>query len=278
MEFKTVTYEKANKIATVTLNRPERLNAIDSQMHQELYKIWEDVEQDDDVWVAILTGNGRAFTSGADVREVGEAYQEGREIKRWSMKLGFVPGVAHGYQKSIGMWGIPEARDMSKPIICAVNGICAGAGLSIIAQTDIIICSDDATFFDPHVSVGQAPVHETIENALRVPKTVALRMAFMGVAERMNAERAYQLGLVTEVVPKDKLQERALEIATTIVERSSPLAIRVTKKAFYRSQNMFFEDALEMSKFYSEQLKGTNDQREGPRAFVEKRKPNWTAS
>jgi enoyl-CoA hydratase/carnithine racemase len=278
MEFETVIYEKSDKIATVTLNRPEKLNAIDTKMHQELFKIWHDVEEDDDVWVVVLTGNGRAFTSGADVKEIGEAYLEGREIKRWDMKLGFTPGVAHGYQKNHGMWGIPEARDMSKPIITAVNGICAGAGLSIVAQTDIIICSDDATFLDPHVSVGQAPVHELIEFATRAPKSVALRMAFMGVAERMNAQRAYELGIVTEVVPGDRLLERAREIATTIVERSSPLAVRVAKQAFYRSYNMFFEDALEMTKFYSEKLKGTNDQREGPKAWVQKRKPNWTAS
>jgi enoyl-CoA hydratase/carnithine racemase len=212
------------------------------------------------------------------MKEVGNAYQKGGEIQRWDMKTRFKPGVAHGYQRSLKMWGIPEARDMSKPIITAINGICAGAGLSIVAQTDIIICSDDSTFFDPHVSVGQAPVHETIEFATRAPKSVALRMGFMGLAERMNAERAYQLGIVTEVVPKDKLLERAQEIAQTIVERSSPLAVRVTKQAFYRSYNMFFEDALEMTSFYNRTLKGTHDQQEGPRAFVEKRKPNWTAS
>jgi enoyl-CoA hydratase/carnithine racemase len=278
MHFETVIYEKADKVATVILNRPERLNAIDTQMHQELYRIWEDVEADNDVWVVVLTGNGRAFTSGADVKEIGEAYIAGSEIKRWDMKLAFKPGIAHGYQKSHGMWGIPEARDMSKPIITAVNGICAGAGLSIVAQTDIIICSDDATFFDPHVSVGQAPVHEVIEFATRAPKSVALRMAFMGLAERMGAQRAYELGIVTEIVPRDQLMARAQELAATIVERSSPLALRVTKQAFYRSYNMFFEDSLEMSKFYSEKLKGTNDQREGPKAWVQKRKPNWTAS
>lgn len=274
MDFQTVIYEKKDHIATIVMNRPERLNALNEKMHHELHWIWQDIEDDPEVWCAILTGNGRAFCVGADVKEAADTYDEGDMLNRWGAMGDFV-GKAFGLDPMYGthMFGFP-----GKPLIAAVNGLCVGGGLALAARSDMIICDESAQFFDTHVNVGIAPVHETIDMARLIGRTNAFRIAFLGNRDRMSAERAFQLGLVSEIVPDDKLRARAQEIAETIVTWSSPDAVRALKAAVYATDNLPHKLQHEMAHVYLHQVRVSSpDAQEGPRAFREKRTPNWRA-
>lgn len=165
---------------------------------------------------------------------------------------------------------------MAKPIIAAINGICCGAGLDWITTGDIVICSDKATFFDPHVSIGLVAGREVVRLAKVLPRSVALRMAIMGKHERMGAARAYELGLVTEVVPHDDLLTRAKEIAD-IVNSNAPLAVRGTRLAIHKTLGLPMHEAELLAESFRERVTRTEDALEGPRAFVEKRTPTWQA-
>ncbi len=255
MAYENIIYEKKGNIAYMTLNRPEALNATNRAMHDEMYDAWKDVIKDDDIRVVVLTGAGRGFQSGADMKEAASG-------KRTRGHSGF-PGMAEG---------------LNKPIVCAVNGICGGGGLNLMNGCDIIIASEKAEFFDPHVSVGWSSIHVTFGMASRMPYGEAMRMSLMGVSYRMSAQRAYELGLVTEVVPHDKLMERATEIAKAIAEQA-PLAVmdikEIMKKAY---MDVPFAAALDMAgkRPNARGVSGSNDHKEGPIAFAQKRKPQWT--
>ncbi len=204
------------------------------------------------------------FSGGADRREAARTSETG-EARRTG-HFGF-PNVQNPGDERSGC-------DVKKPIVAAINGVCAAGGLILLDGCDIIICSDDAQFLDPHVSIGWLPLAETMSTARRIPYPVAMRMALMGVTERMSAQRAYEVGLVTEVVPRDKLMQRATEIAEVISEQA-PLAVRATKRAMARAFKPF-EDARALYHHYAASVAwGTEDAREGPRAFAEKRKPQW---
>src|SRR5262249_39542908 len=187
-------WEVADRVATITLNRPERLNAMNQQMRDELRTCWQRVKDDPDVWVAIVTGAGRAFSSGADV----ESLATGGFVKpdRWR-ELAMHEGIA--------LLPTPRRMRVPKPAIAAGDGLVAGVTLDLVTEADIPIASDKATFVDPHVSLGYVSSHEMVNMARRVPVAVCLRMALLGSRERMTAERAWQVGLVTEVVPHDRL-------------------------------------------------------------------------
>ncbi len=257
MAYETIIYEKKGRIAYVTLNRPETLNAFNNTMHNELYDVWQKVMKDDDVWVVVLTGAGRAFCSGADMKEATQASETG-EARR------------------TGHFGFPSwTEEMNKPIVCAINGICAGAGLILLGDCDIVICSEDTQFLDPHVSVGWVPFFETMATARRMPFGLAMRIALMGTTERMSAQRAYQVGLVSEVVPHYKLMERATEIAQTIAEQA-PLAVRTIKELMNKVLGAPYTEGIEMGLQATRKVdRESEDAKEGPRAFAQKRKPEW---
>ena len=163
---------------------------------------------------------------------------------------------------------------MTKPIICAVNGVACGAGLDLITTSDIAIASEHATFFDPHVSIGVVSAREMVRVSRVLPLNVAMRMAIMGKHERMSAERAFQLGLITEVVAKDKLMDRAWEIAD-IVNKNAPLAVRGTRMAIRKGLSLPIYEAELLAEAYRMRCAQTEDAIEGPAAFLEKRTPNW---
>ncbi|MBV9952395.1 MAG: enoyl-CoA hydratase/isomerase family protein [Acidimicrobiia bacterium] len=264
MGYEAIGYEVADRIATITLNRPEALNALSPAMVGELRAAYAEAEADDDVWLLLVTGTGRAFCTGADV---GEIPDDGRVI------------YDEPYLSTFPQWeapqeGTPPFRSMTKPIVVAVNGICCGAGLDWVTTGDIVIASDQATFFDPHVSIGLVSGREVVRLARALPTTVALRMALMGKHERMGAERAYELGLVSEVVEHDRLIERAREIAS-IVNRNAPLAVRGTRLAIRRGLDLPMHDAEVMAETFRERVVRTDDAKEGPLAFTEKRDPVW---
>src|SRR5206468_187474 len=154
--------------------------------------------------------------------------------------------------------GTPPFRTMTKPIVVAVNGICCGAGLDWVTTGDIVIASDQATFFDPHVSIGLVSGREVVRLARALPTNVAMRLALMGSHERMSAARAYELGLVSEVVEHDRLLERAREIAD-IVNRNAPLAVRGTRLAIRRGRDLPMHEAEVMAETFRERVARTDD-------------------
>ncbi|KNB81743.1 crotonase, partial [Klebsiella variicola] len=170
--------------------------------------------------------------------------------------------------------GTPPFRTMAKPVLTAVNGICCGAGMDWVTTTDIVIASEQATFFDPHVSIGLVAGRELVRVSRVLPRSIALRMALMGKHERMSAQRAYELGLISEIVEHDRLLERAHEIAD-IVNSNAPLAVRGTRLAILKGLNVPLHEAEILAETFRERVLRTEDAAEGPRAFVEKRQPNW---
>jgi len=265
MSFETVNFEVSDRIATITLNRPERLNAVNQQMKDDLRECWRRVKEDPNVWIAIITGAGRAFSSGADV----ESLDSGgfTRIDRWAEL---------SRHEGIRVLPTPRRMNVHKPVITAVNGVVAGVSLDHVTESDIPIASDKATFVDPHVSIGYVSSHEMVNMARRVPVSVCLRMALLGSQERMSAQRAYEVGLVTEVVPHEKLMERARELAHMVLQ-NAPLAVWGTKMAIVRGLGLPMDQADEIAAGYLTVVERSEDHAEGPRSFVEKRKPVWKA-
>jgi enoyl-CoA hydratase/carnithine racemase len=165
---------------------------------------------------------------------------------------------------------------MTKPMICAVNGIAAGAGLDLITTSDIAIAATEATFFDPHVSIGVVSGREAVRLARVLPMNIAMRIALMGKHERLTAQRAYELGLVSELVSREKLMERAWDIAATI-NRNAPLAVRGTRLAVRKGLALPVYEAEVLAESHRLRVAATEDAAEGPRAFLEKRDPVWKA-
>jgi len=266
MAYETITYEKKGHIVIITLNRPQRLNALNSVMRQELPRAWQEFESDDDAWVAVVTGAGRAICTGADVKEAAEREAAG-EVYRLS--------AGPIEEKTPYRWG-PRGNNVTKPVIAAINGICAGGGVDFATESDIVICSDNAEFFDPHVSIGWVSAHEMIQMARRIPFGLALRMALMGNQDRMSARRAYEVGLVSQVVPLSELMPTAMEIAEKLL-KNGPLALRGTKLGMWKSLDKPLDEAELIGNFFLKQVERSEDHAEGPRAFAEKRAPQWKA-
>ena len=264
-DFQTVLFDVADRVATITLNRPERKNAMNQQLKDELRECWRRVKSDPDIWVAIITGAGDAFSSGADV----ESLASGAFTKpdRWR-ELAMIEGIVE--------LPTPRRQRVHKPVIAAVNGVVAGFSLDLVSESDIPIASERASFVDPHVSIGYVSSHEMVNMARRIPVAAALRMALLGSRERMNAQRAYEVGLVTEVVPHDQLMTRARELAGMILT-NSPLAVWGTKMGILQGLGLPIPQAEEIAAGYLEVVEQSEDHGEGPRSFVAKRKPEWKA-
>jgi enoyl-CoA hydratase/carnithine racemase len=264
--YDTIKYEVDGHKATITLNRPDALNALSPHMITELRAAYDETENDDNVWLMIVTATGRAFCTGADVKEIPG---DGKVVNER-------PYLSTYEQWEAPQEGTPPFRTMAKPVVVAINGICCGAGLDWVTTGDIVIASDKATFFDPHVSIGLVAAREMVRLARALPRSVALRMALMGKHERMTVERAYELGLITEIVEHDKLLERAHEIADTVC-LNAPLAVRGTRLAIHKTLDLPLHEGEILAETFRERVVRTEDALEGPRAFVEKRKPNWQA-
>jgi len=265
MTYETIVYEVADRVATITFNRPDQLNAVSPAMVRELRAAYAAAEADPDVWISIVTGAGRAFCAGADV---GEIPDDGRVIYD-------EPYLTTRPQWEAPQEATPPFRTTTKPILTAVNGLCCGAGLDLVTTSDIVIASDRAEFFDPHVSIGLVSGREVVRLARALPLNIAMRVALMGRHERLSAARAYELGLVSEVVDHDRLMERAREIAG-IVNRNAPLAVRGTRLAIRTGIDLPLHEAEILAEAMRERVVRTSDAKEGPRAFLEKRDPEWT--
>lgn len=265
MQLDTIRYQVEDRVATITFDRPDQLNAVNPQMVRELRHAYAAAEADEAVWTIVVTGAGRAFCAGADVAEIPD---DGRVI------------YDEPYLTTYPQWEAPQEatppfRTMTKPIIAAVNGLCCGAGLDLVTTGDIAIASERAEFFDPHVSIGLVSGREVVRLARALPLNVAMRMALTGRHERLGAQRAYDLGMISEVVEHDRLMARAYEIAG-LVNRNAPLAVRGTRLAIRRGLDLPLQEAEILAEAFRERVVRTDDAKEGPRAFVEKRPPEWT--
>lgn len=257
--FETLDYRVEEGIALITLNREDRHNAINAQMSLELPKLWQAFKKDPKAIVAIITGAGeRAFCTGADIADLPQINMSSSEEARNSMG-----------------W-TPLQNDVWKPTICAVNGMTIGGGLHFIADSDIVLAADTATFSDTHVNVGLVSGLEPVALSRRMPLQAVLRMALVGGKDRMSAERALQCGLVGEVVKSEALIERAFELAE-LIKANSPAAMARTKKAIWAAKDHSLEQALDLAWQQIIAHNSCADFREGGRAFMEKRRPQWQA-
>jgi enoyl-CoA hydratase/carnithine racemase len=260
--FETITLESIGHTALLTLNRPERLNAWNRQMMDELTEAYRIIAADGDVRTILITGSGRAFCSGNDIRDPNPTRAD-----HWKV-------VGPEYQDPGAVLSAKGHR-LFKPVIVAVNGVCAGGGFYFINDADIVICSDQASFMEPHTSHGLTAGVEPQGLRWRIPVGWVMRLALMGKYERLLPDTAFQIGLVTEVVPHDSLLPRALEIAE-IVNKNSPLANLGTVESMWRGMDMTRSASLDfgytMATYHNDMGK---DSKEGRAAFAESREPNW---
>jgi enoyl-CoA hydratase/carnithine racemase len=261
VSYECLRVEREGHIGWLIFDRPSAGNAMDATMLAELERAWQELDGDPQVRVIVNTGEGAAFQTGLDTiqlaRDRDALREQSRRTKRAELKL--------------SAW----QNGVRKPVIAAVNGVCAGGGLHFVADADIVIASSDATFLDPHVSLGQVSAFETIALARKSPMEPVMRMALTGRHERLGVERAYQLGIVGEVVdPPERLRDRARELAGMIA-RNSPSAMAATKRALWRALELGLTDACKAGVEELVSVWGHPDQEEGPLAFTEKREPVW---
>lgn len=238
MDTKAIEFEVGDDhVATITLNRPEALNSFNDDMGNEMGWAWETIRDTDDIHAVVLQANGdRAFSTGADIRS------GSRFFWRDNVWNTFDPGVMLSPKQYHKCW---------KPVVAAVHGMCAGGGQYFINEADIIICADDATFFDPHANAGITSALEPIGMVHRgVPLGDVLRWALMGTEERITAETALRLGLVTEVTPLASLRERARAIASAIASRP-PQPTQGTVRAIWESLDMSRSMGLQNGMMYT---------------------------
>jgi len=258
----SVLYEQIDRIVTITINRPDAMNAIDPDTHQALIEAWTRFRDDDSAWVAILTGAGeKAFSAGADLKKmIPAAFGKG--------------GVKRGHN-DYGLGGITRGMEIWKPMIAAINGFCLAGGLEEALCCDLRVAVPHATFGLPEVRWAIMPGAGGTQRLPRaIPLAKAMEMILM--ARTITAEEALRLGLINAVVPLAELLPTARKWADTICERG-PLAVRAAKEAVIRGLTLPLGDGLRLEAFLSGTLRGTEDAVEGPKAFAEKRKPDFKA-
>jgi len=253
-------YEVKDKVAYITINRPEAMNAMDPEVYEEISRAWVDVRDNPNVWVAIVTGAGeKAFTAGADLKSLN---------KRAS------PGKAHFWLTQENML-LNRGLEVWKPVIAAVNGYCLAGGMTLLFSTDIRIAAEHAVFELSEVKRGILPANGGTQRALRqLPYAIAMELLLL--SRRLTASEALTYGLINKVVPMSELMPAAEQCARQLCE-NGPLALRAVKELAIRSQDLSIEHGIRMEQAFQEFLRTTEDGMEGPRAFAEKRKPKYNA-
>ena len=250
-----VLFERDGHVATITINRPEAMNSLNQGVRRGLADGLMQLRDDPELWLGIVTGAGeRAFSAGADLVEMSQRRQSGGGDPFWEPAA--VPSLTRGLT-------------VDKPIIAAINGYCLGGGLELAMACDIRIAAEHAQFGQPEVMRGIIPGSGGTQ---RLPRTIplgpALELLFTG--ERISAQEAFRLGLVNRVVPASELMSEARKLADRI-NQNAPLAVRAAKEAALRGIQVPLEQGLRIEAFLSRILRETEDSREGPRAFAEKR-------
>lgn len=253
----TVRMERAGHVATLTIDRPEKLNALTAAMRDEVSARLREIDEDDGIWVAVVTGaGGRSFSVGADIVEEGE--HAGHAGAAWS------PVRPLAYDGGL---------EVRKPLIAAISGHCLAAGLELALACDIRIASEDASFGAPEVRWGLLHTYGALRLPVLVGRGEALSLLLTG--DPIDAGRAERIGLIQEVVPPGAVLARAHELAERIC-RNSPLAVRVTKELVLRGDTMSLDDGVRYAASLAQLLDASDDVREGTEAFAEKRQPRFT--
>ncbi|MBV9599369.1 MAG: crotonase/enoyl-CoA hydratase family protein [Chloroflexi bacterium] len=247
-----VQLSREGRVAIVVMDRPDARNAMNMEMTEQLDATYDELAHDEAIWVVVLTGAGdRAFCAGQDLKEVGLA----------------------GRRRSAGGFGGITRRDFGKPLIAAVNGFALGGGFEICLACDLVIAEEHATLGLPEVKRGIfAGGGGLVRLGKRIPMALALEMAMTG--EPVSAQRALELGLVNRVVPRGQSVRAAVELANVICE-AAPLSVRLSKRVIRASLAQGEDELYALQAQLGAELYQTEDAREGPRAFVEKRAPRW---
>jgi enoyl-CoA hydratase/carnithine racemase len=251
--------ERRGPVLVVTIDRQERMNALSQQVYDDLLETWTSLKTDSTIRAIVVTGAGsRAFCTGMDLQAFAE-------------RGGPRPAKADVHEE---LRTTPLECDVWLPTIVAVNGVCTGAGLHFVADADIVIASETATFLDTHVSVGQVTALEPITLLPRIGLGNALRFAVLGRHGRINAEEALRISLVDEVVEPERLLDRAVELGELVATRS-PAAIEASKRAIRGALELPMAEAMQRGWELLLAHRQHPDSNEGPAAFVEKRAPKW---
>lgn len=250
MKTRAARYERRGKIAFVTMNRPEKGNAMNQELCLDLLECWEQYLEDEEAWVAVLSGEGRHFCVGADI-------SQGIDAHRHSAMT--VPGLHYG------------TLECFKPIVAALHGYCLGQGMSMALGCDVRVCADDARLGYPHVSHGFC----SVGGPTRLPRHIpGMAMYYLLTGELITPQEAHRLGLVVKVVPREELLAEATAIAEKIC-RNAPMAVRATKEAAVRQIGLPEHEGFAIARDVLHHLTKTKDYAEGIAAFVEKREPVW---
>ncbi len=248
----TVIFEIREKVAYITMNRPEKLNAIDVEMRKELWEALHEVNDNNDVWIAVITGNGRAFSVGHDL-----ASMSGRSDALYDPEISTED--LYVYQSQI-----------FKPLIAAVNGFCLAQGGGLALASDIRIASNQAQFGWPQAKRGIGSVSGPCMLAQKVPINLAFEYLFTG--DMITADRAYEMGMVNKVVPHEDLMDEIDKLIHKL-KQNAPLPMRTIKEVAVRGQSMRLEDRVRLAGIVNRRLQSTEDALEGIKAFQEKRTP-----
>jgi enoyl-CoA hydratase/carnithine racemase len=269
-KYETLLYDEKEGVAWVTLNRPEVLNSFNAQMQRELKDVWTSLRRNDDVRCVVLTGAGdKAFCTGIDRTET---MGTGADDPDHESVVG--SGSTPFMFDDPGLNICPKQCDLWKPVVAAVNGMACGGAFYMLGESDIIIASDNATFFDPHVTYGMTAAFEPIHMLQKMPLGEIMRLSLLGNHERMSAERAFQIGLVSEVCPLTELPDRAAWIAEAIAS-APPLAIQGTLRAIWAGQEHSWKQALDLAYAYVEMGTDQDSIAEGQRFFESGKRIEW---
>jgi enoyl-CoA hydratase/carnithine racemase len=257
LEF--VRYEKKGHVAYVTINRPEVRNALHTYTYQEMRRCWQDMQRDPSVYVGIVTGEGKAFCAGRDIKFLAEYQKRGEQTPHEDPSSG---------DYHWGGGGMPFDANLDKPLIAAINGYAVGVGLSLVMQCQLRVMADDAWLGDQHTNVGRLGSPQAKFRAL--PQATA---AFLTLCNgRLTADRAYSQGIVNEVAPVSEIVARAEGLAA-MVAAGSPSAVQAATRLYRISQ---INPALdEYARQLDRDVAATDDSKEGSQAFVERRTPVW---
>jgi (E)-benzylidenesuccinyl-CoA hydratase len=251
-----VGYEQDGHVVTITYNRPDALNAINGAMREGLNAAWARFRDDPDAWIAIVTGAGKAFCAGADLKDGAGA------VGTWTGTFWEIPTLN----------SFESGWEIFKPTIAAVNGPCVGYGLTAVAACDFVIAAESATFSYPEVRIGVP----TIVGALRLPPKLGWQpaMELLLLGEPIDAARAHEIGLAWKVVPDDQLLDEARDLAARL-GRAAPIAQRAVKEVAWRGRELPWLDAVRFGETMRKVANATDDAQEGLTAFAERREPDW---
>jgi enoyl-CoA hydratase/carnithine racemase len=266
-DYETILYEEIDGVAWVTLNRPEVHNAFNVQMQHELKDIWRGMRTNESVRCAVLTGAGeKAFCAGIDRQETMGDWSSPDDVTGTSATgTGGASGTPWHFDDPGDNIG-PKTNDLWKPVIAAVNGMACAGAFYMLGEVDFIIASDNATFFDPHVTFGMTACFESIHMLQKMPLGEIMRIALLGASERMTAQRAHQVGLVSEVVTPDALHDAAGWAAGEIA-KSPPIAIEGTVRAIWMARELSRLQALDQGRILIRLGSDSESLFEGQQAF-----------